>query len=338
MLTGSGNREQPLLVVTTTAGDDRSYIWLEEYKFSKQVASGDIEDEKLFSFIFELDEDDDPLDESVWAKANPNLGVSVKADYLRDAAKRAAESVLDMHRFKRYHCNLLVDSHERPISMKDWDACQGELSDWRDADAVGAGVDLGSREDLASFALVARFRTDPGGEDDRPTYRYEARQSSYLSRDTTRNLNEAPWAEWVHNDILHVSHSPLDDLTEHLIEECRKWQVDSVAYDPYAGQLFAESVEAEGILVASMAQNQRHFHEPISDLLSSIQLARFRHDGDPLLRWAIGNVVVVKDRQDRWMFDKKTSHDKIDPAVALVMAFRRCSAAAGKCDGSFFMV
>ncbi len=69
MLTGSGYRRQPLIITITTAGDDKSYLWLEEYNYAKGVALGDITDEQVFSYCFECDPDDDPLDEANWVKA-----------------------------------------------------------------------------------------------------------------------------------------------------------------------------------------------------------------------------------------------------------------------------
>ena len=167
---------KPLIVSVTTAGSDQSYIWLEEYKYAKGVALQKIEDESFFSYCFQMDEDDDPLDSEGWLKANPNLGVSVKADYLETQAKYARESALALNRFDRYHSNRLVGSTERAFSIEDWDKCKGEMSDWSTADSIGAGVDLGGRDDLAAFGLVAKFRMDDD-EDGTPVYRYEVRNT-----------------------------------------------------------------------------------------------------------------------------------------------------------------
>jgi len=77
MRTGSGARPQPLICTITTAGDNKSLLWIEESGYVKQVLDGSLRDDSVFGYIASLDEDDDPFDESTWIKSNPNLCVSV---------------------------------------------------------------------------------------------------------------------------------------------------------------------------------------------------------------------------------------------------------------------
>jgi phage terminase large subunit-like protein len=87
-----------------------------------------------------------------------------------------------------------------------------------------------------------------------------------------------------------------------------------------------------------MGQNCTNFNEPIHDLMNAIKEGRFKHDGNPLLRWCVNNAVLIKDRQDRWMFDKRDSSDKIDPAVAMTMAFRLATLEPARATGSLYVV
>lgn len=84
-----------------------------------------------------------------------------------------------------------------------------------------------------------------------------------------------------------------------------------------------------------MPQSTRYFNEPIVELRSAIAEGRFKHNGDPLLRWAMGNAVLITDRNDRVMYAKNECEDKIDPCVALTMAFARAMAAPSKSNGYF---
>ena len=337
MLTGSGNREQPLLLIVTTAGDDKSYLWLDEYKYAMGVVRGEIEDESIFAYSFELDEDDDPLDEANWIKANPNLGVSLKIDWLREQALQAKQSDLSLSRFTRYHGNRIVSATNRAFDLDQWDKCHGQLSDWQTADAIAAAVDLGARDDLAAWALVARFPTDKTNEDESPVWRYEARTQCYIASDSSRDLTLPPFCNWVHRDLLKVSKYPLSQLMEDLLRECTELPVSDVAYDPYNGQQFAEALEQAGVVVASYSQTCSMFHEPIMDLRQAMQDGRLVHNGDPLLRWCIGNAVIVRDVQDRWMFGKRDSSEKIDAAVAMTMAYRRAMVAPPRSIGNLFI-
>ena len=338
MVTGSGSRVQPLLLTTTTAGDDQSHIWIEQINFCKQVLGGTVVEDSILPIIYEIDEEDDPLDEGCWHKANPNLGVSISYDFLRAQSKPCRSSVTALNRFKRYHANTLVSSTERIFSLEDFDKCRGSLSDWRrDADACAAGIDLGGRDDLAAFALVARFPTGDYHADDSPIYRYEGRVWAYISRTTHRDLTELPFAQWIADGLIKVTDTPIADLQADFINEYWDNYCFDAAIDPYQAQQFGEQVSSQGVVIATMAQTQAHFNEPIADFRQACADGRFRHDGNPLLRWCLSNAVAVKDRQDRWMLAKAASSQKIDPLVALLMAYRRCMAAPTRGDGDVFI-
>jgi len=71
------------------------------------------------------DAQDDPFDESVWIKANPNLGVSVRLDRLHSAAKKAIDNPRTLNNFLCKHCNLWTGQAVRWLSMNHWDQCVG---------------------------------------------------------------------------------------------------------------------------------------------------------------------------------------------------------------------
>lgn len=335
MQTGSGSRRQPLVGSITTAGADDSHLWKEEYEYARGVLEGTITDEAYFALVFELDEDDDPLDESTWIKANPNLGVSVKVEYLREQASRAATSPIFLNQFTRYHGNRLVSSIESAFDLEKWDQCAGELADWTEADAIGAGIDLGGRDDLAAFAICARF---PMGEDEdgNPIDGFEIYTQSFIAYDTTRDLQKQPFANFLFDSRLIKCKYPTNQLKRQLLEELEVIGCHAVAYDPYNAQQLGDDLEAEGITAARMAQTCNMQNEPILDFTKAINDGRITHNGDPLLRWAISNAVTHTDRQGRVMLDKKNSKEKIDPAVAAVMAFRM-ACKAPRVAGSLFI-
>jgi phage terminase large subunit-like protein len=335
MVTGSASRTQPLHLIITTAGDDKSYLWLDEYKYAKDVVLGNISDETLFALSFELDEKDDPGDESCWIKANPNLNVSVKLDYLQQRWAEDKSTGLGINRFTRYHGNRVVSSTEKAFDLDLWDKCDGQLSDWKKADVVGAGVDLGGRDDLAAYALCARFKI--GEKDDKPIYRYEVTVKAFIADDTTRDLARQPFSNWIHTGYINRIKYPIPDLIESLIEDCNKHEISTIAYDPYNGQQMGEVLTREGIIAARMPQNQANFNEAIRDFQQLLTDGRLAHAGNPLLRWCANNAIIARDRQDRWMFDKRESVDKIDPLVACVMAYRIASLAPERATGSLYL-
>ena len=338
MVTGSGSRVQPLTLTVTTAGDDQSHLWIEEVTFAKQVLDGIIDEEALFAVCYEIDEDDDPFDESCWIKSCPNMGVSISMEFLRGQIKPAKTNPQALNRFKRYHANVLVSSTERIFNLEEFDACKGEMSDWsREADCVGSGIDLGGRDDLAASAFVARFETGDTDNDGRPVYRYEGRVRAYISVNTPRDLNAIPVCNFIEQGLISVTKSPISDLQRDFIDDYWRYYTTDCAIDPYQAQQFGEQVEQEGVVISAMPQTTRHFNEPISELRQAIADGRFVHDGSPLLRWCLENAVAVRDRSDRWQYDKASSSQKIDPLVALTMAFSRAMLGRGRGRGDYFI-
>ncbi len=339
MKTGSGARSQPLFLVTTTAGSTSSELWKSEWKYAVGVATGEYYDDSYFSLSYELDTDDDPLDPDLWIKANPCLGITLTMDYLEDQAKPARVDSVALNRFTRYHGNRLVSNLDSAFNIDLWDKSSGELSDFGAADSVGAGCDLGGRDDLAAWAIVSRWETDEFTEDEdgnrTPIYRYEAKVKSYIARDTERDLTVAPFNDFVDSGLLKVARHPISELERDMVDACRENGCYEVAFDPYNAQRTGEKMEEEGMEGVTMPQSTRYFNEPIVELRAAIAEGRFKHDGDPLLRWAMGNAVLISDRNDRVMYAKNECDDKIDPCVAMTMAFARAMAAPSKSNGYF---
>lgn len=337
MVTGSGSRTQPLHLIITTAGDDQSHLWQENYNYAANVVKGNFKDESLFGIIYELDETDDPANEENWIKANPNLGVSIQMDYLRQRWNEDKTSSIGRNRFLRYHGNRIVTSTEKAFNLAAYDRCTGDLSDWRTADAFGAGIDLGSRDDLAAYALCARFPVALSS-DSKPIYRYEFKVRSFIAEDTRRNLSVMPFSEWVFTGELQKNRYPIDELQASLIADLQENEIRTIAYDPYNGQQLGEMLTKEGIVAARMAQNQSNFNEAIRDFIALMEDGRLVFERSKLLRWCMSNAIIARDRQDRWMFDKRAASDKIDPVVAAVMAYRICSLQPERSSGPLYVV
>ena len=338
MMTGSGNRSQPLIGDFTTAGDDTSQLWQEDYDYATGVVRGEFVDESYFSYIFELDENDDALDESLWPKANPNIGVSIGLESLREAAAKAKTSPVELNRFTRYHCNRKVSAYERFILPADWDDMAETLSSWRHADAITAGIDLGGRDDLASFAVVARFPIDED-EEGKTIWRYEAFTRSFIVDETKRDLKKQPWVGWVAGGELTVCRYVVAALRDDFLQVAEEIGIRAVAYDPYNAAQLGDELSQAGLDVIKMPQNCFQFHEPMQELTAAIRENRFTPDKtDNILRWCALNMMTTSNAQGKMMPDKRNSSEKIDAAVALLMGIRLAMLAPSRPTGSLFIV
>jgi len=317
LATGGGARTQPLEITITTAGSDNSQLWVEEDTYCQKVlesaTTGQVIDDERFVFIATMGREDDPFDPANWPKANPNLGVSVKADYLASQANEAKNKPGCYNQFLRYHCNRQVADSERWMRPETWAACDAPLSDLDGRDCYG-GLDIGTRDDLASFVLV--FPVDDS---------YELLCWAWCCDDGPRDMFREPFSSFVRNEEIILTSGDTTDfgaIYQVIEKAARKYQIRSLAYDPNNATEMGQNLESNyGLEIEAFFQSTRKFNEPVRELSKMVAEKRIRHGGNRLLEWAVGNVVLREDAAGLVMPDKKKSHEKIDPAVAMLMAF-----------------
>jgi phage terminase large subunit-like protein len=317
--TALGKRRQPLRIVITTAGSDRSKLWLRVYKHSSQVLRRVFSDDAHFGFIAQIDEaegdlpGDDPFDPNCWVKANPNLGISVNPDFLHRKAKKAKYDVTELHELKRYHLNVRVRAREKPIDLALWNACgEQPLPDLNRKPCYG-GIDLGWRDDLASFYLV--FPLDNG--------EYAMRGVSWICQESQRDLTAEPWFSWIRAGLLRVTPGDTTDpeaIYAEVKRAKRQYRLESVAIDRNNAMAVGVHIKNTlGVELYEFTQSTRKYNEPLRILLDLIKDRKLLHGGDGLLTWAADNLCIRSDSAGLWMPDKAASDEKIDPMVAMIM-------------------
>ncbi len=336
LTTGSASRSQPLRFTITTAGSTSSNIWMEEETLAKDLMSGKYNEEKYFTFIAQLDEGDDIFDEDNWPKSMPSLGVSVSPDYIREAAAEAKASKVAENRFRRYYANIQVSPLEAAIDMDKWRCCDGELSDWSKADCVTAGVDIGGVNDMCAVAFVARF---PDGSDDdgKTQYRYEVKTQAYMDTDTSRDLGEMPWLQFIDRGDVKVVPYIHKAVYEHLSREMLSHRSKQIAFDPWNSQQMAEELDRDGFEPIQVQQNRFKMNEPCLMLLDLIEKRKIRFSSEPVLDWTAQNMVFDIDTAGRVLPSKSESSGKIDNIVATLMALKLAALAPERPRGNFFV-
>ena len=325
LVTALGKRDQPLLLVITTAGSDESDIWQEQYEVAHAVVDPDnnINDDRLFVYLAEIDDEDDELDEACWPKANPLLEFGVvKIDHLRTMAIHANRNPLKRNEFRRYHCNKLTTSTLKPITAEMWAACAGELPDLRDM-YCHAGFDWGWRDDLAALGFV--FPLDQVEIDGEVKNRYAIRADVWMPDHGKRDIKSPPFVGFIANGWLTTTMGESTDVQS--IYDCfdarfNEYQIQSMAYDHSNCREFSTKVENEyGTEAISFGQSCGRYNEPLREFINAVRERRIVHDGNELLEWCALNMAIRQDSREYIMPSKKRSMDKIDPICSIVMAF-----------------
>lgn len=317
---GTAARSQPLIWVVTTAGFLTEGICKERYDYAVKVLEGVIDDDELFAYIAQPDKGDDILSPEVWIKANPNLGVSVKIDDLKNKARTAREIPSAYNTFACKHANLWVSSSEKWMNMEKWnasgrDAPETDLTQRR----CYAGVDLSSKLDLTSVALD--FPLGGGW--------YAVIHHSFMPEDTMYERERKtgiPFSAWVKQG--YITAIPGATIEQSWVEEwirarAKQYKIVEICVDPYNASEFINHMEADGFTCVEVRQGFLTVSEPMKDVEAKAIEGKIIHFGDPVLRYAMSNTVKVSDPAGNIKYDKSKTTEKIDPVAAFITAHRR---------------
>lgn len=317
--TALGSRRQPLIWYITTAGWDQSSIWWEKRSYALMVAEGAIEDDSVFVYIATLDKGDDFRDERVWLKANPNLGISKKADKLREDAAKADAQTSRQNAFLRYEMNVPTEQAERWIDLAQWDACDAE-PDIRPGRRCFVGLDLASVIDLS--AAVALFPSDDGSFDVLP--KFWRPDETLLEAEKRDRVPYSLWADEGYLDLVEGSMMDPGDIAERLLAWLSPYQVEEIAYDTWNAAGAAARLEQFGATIVPMTQGPQTYSEPCHTLEGLLLAGRLRHGGNPILRWMAAQVMVMRSANDAMRpFKPEGSGIRDDGITALLMALKR---------------
>ena len=125
--TSMGTRTQPVEIYLTTAGYDKNTLCYEMHEWTEDVNAGRVEDPSHLGVIYAAHPDDDWTDEKVWAKANPNYGVSVSKEYMERKAKEAYERPETKNNFLVKNLNVWTNASQQFIPYDAWKECAGTV-------------------------------------------------------------------------------------------------------------------------------------------------------------------------------------------------------------------
>ena len=325
MLTACGKRKHPLLLSISTATGNNSGIGKTLWDYATRILNGDQQDDRVFALIYTTDEGDDPWDEATWIKANPSWGVSVQPDAIRAIMQQAHNNPASEAAAMTRHLNVWVGADEALFSTRAWRACRDatlRLEDF-EGEECELAVDLANKVDLAALCLVF-----PCQDGDKTTYAVFARH--YINETAVLEARNAMYPLWAREGYLTITSGNETDfqVIEHdMLALCKRFRVRSVGFDPWQSAMLAQRLMAQNIAAVEVQQNVKNMSEPTKELQAAMMANRIRHDGDPVLEWAIGNVVGHYDINSNVKPNKsKDEGQKIDPAIALIMAIARCIA------------
>jgi phage terminase large subunit-like protein len=114
-----------------------------------------------------------------------------------------------------------------------------------------------------------------------------------------------------------------DEIESDMRQLCSRFNVVSAGYDPWQSAQISQQLRGEGVPMHEFRATTQNFSPAIIELDAAMRSTRLRHDGNPVLTWCIGNAVGKADRRGNLYPTKARPDQKIDAAVALMMAMGR---------------
>ena len=269
MKSALGARRQPMILSISTAGYINDGPYDELLARSTAYLMGNSEERRLLPILYMIDDESKWDDVEELKKANPNMNVSVKADFFVEEIAVARMSLSKLAEFKTKYCNLKQNSTQAWMPYNVIDAATQtdySLEDFRGSYCVG-GIDLSQTTDLTACCVVI----EKAGK----LYTFTQFFMPENRVDALQALEGVPYRLYVQQGLITPSGENYVDYNDcyawfcKLVEEYEILPLQ-VGYDRYSAQY----------LVQQMAQYGFH----MDDVYQGENLTPVIHEADGLLR------------------------------------------------------
>lgn len=311
-----GMRTQPLIIYITTAGIDLTSPCYIMRNTCVELLYGKIKDDSLAAFIFELDENDDIEVENNWIKAQPNLGLTVTKDAIRNDLVKAKNNP-----------SLLVNFKTKILNK--W--CASAVGEWIPSDYIlkctnkvnledysnnvcYIGLDLSSVSDITAISVMVF---------DNINQKYIFKNYYFLPESALQeSSNREKYKNWYHQKYLNLtSGNVVDyDYVLNVIQKINKIvPIQAISYDSWQSTALIIKLTELGYNCRPFSQSIGSMNRPTRHLE---MIARNEHlvlDDNPITRWMFANVELKEDYNNNVKPIKinKSSENKIDGVAAM---------------------
>lgn len=309
-----GARPEPHLMAITTAGSNLIGPARLHQNFCELVLEKTLSDDSLFILIYTLDEGDDWTNEDMWAKANPNLGVSTSIRKLREDLTEALQQPDKEFEFKTKLLNIWCENAMSWVSGAVYDECsfeEEELAEGMKGECYGS-LDLSSRIDFTSFSLFW-----PDSMTIKTWYFLPHETMMQKTDDTGIAIRE--WYKQgyiIGNSGNVVDYGGIKVLLEQLREE---YDIVSIDYDRHNSSQIILDLEDMGFKCYGFGQGYNSMSEPTKELQAHFLEKNIKFVKNPVNKWQLSNVVITMNPAGDVKIDKSKTKNKVDGPITWVM-------------------
>ena len=326
---GTTAREQPMVLITSTAGVVREDIYDNKYEYAEKVILGyddpdaGIVDDHFLPFIYELDSREEWEKEECWKKANPGLGTIKNIRQLRDKVARAKQEPSLQRNLLCKEFNIRETAGGSWLSFDDLN--NETLFDVRELKpryGVG-GADLSSTDDLTAACVIFML---PGFPEIYVIPMFWIPENSVERHIRTDKIRYDIWIEkgWVRtcpgNKI-----NP-DVVWEWFVEIQEEYDIylNIVGYDSWSAEMWANKMKQTfgEKTMHPVIQGKKTLSNPMKMLAKDFEAHRIIYNNNGLLKWCIANTSVDEDKNGNIQpIKSRRPTQRIDGLAALLDAY-----------------
>ncbi|PEQ65540.1 terminase large subunit [Bacillus cereus] len=288
-------RQQPILIMITTAGTVRENIFDDMYSYACNIVDGKFEDDRFLPILYELDDKSEWTDNNAWQKANPALGSIKKLDDLESKVEKAKNNPSDLSGL------LTKDFNIRDTVKSAWltfDDINNEetfhIEHFRNCYAIG-GADLSVTTDLSCATLLMV---------DKDTQKRFIHQMYWLPRDSFEKrvqMDKIPYDKWLEQGLLRLCNGNsinYGDITAWFLEILNDYGITPlwIYYDSYSAKYWVEEMEQHGFKMVRCIQGAKTLSLPMQQMGADLQAKKINYNNSPILKWCLTNTGIETDR------------------------------------------
>lgn len=319
--TGMVQRENPLLLIITTAGHNTALPCFPYRENLKKILLGQQDLENTFVIIYSLDKNDDWTDPKNWRKANPSLGSILRIEALKEEYdKTLIEGESKTREFRVKQLNQWLNEAEGWMTDERWKKCAAKFDyDKLLGRICYGGLDLASVRDLTALAFI--FPPMEDGEKWRIIIKYFVPDETL--RDPKKNDGLIQYRQWAKDGWLTVTDGNVQDykvIEGAILDAANKYKLARVGYDRNKSYKLVPELIESGVEMSPVPQTFYGLSEPMKNIERIVYGQDFEHDDNPITNWMLGNVAVMIDGNENIKIDRKNKKDKIDGIAAMIDA------------------
>lgn len=295
--TAQAARMEPLGFVITTAGHKQNGPCYQQLRRTGiEVLEGTIEDDSYLAFIYEMDKGDSIYDESVWQKCNPNIGVSVFEEFLRDQVREAKnEGGSKEVNIRTLNFNEWCETPEVWIPKDTWlRNAKGADVSVLDGMFCFGGLQLIAPREMNAFSFVFPYVTKETHAVKVLFFMAEKAVIDNQSKMDFGRWTEEGWIKTCPGNVLDN-----DFIFDCIVEELRKYNMHSFGYPINAEKSdVVQALVKAGVEANPVSQGYKSNSEPTFSWEGMLNAGIMEHFNNPVLTWTNSQCMAVRKGDD----------------------------------------